>query len=48
MDMELMKLSKVRKDLYEEVDELKKERNNFKKQEQQYLGEIQDLKQKIQ
>jgi len=40
MDMELMKLSKVRKDLYEEVDELKKERNNFKKQEQQYLGEI--------
>jgi len=34
MDMELMKLSKVRKDLYEEVDELKKERNNFKKQEQ--------------
>lgn len=40
MDMELMKLSKVRKDLYEEVDELKKERNDFKKLEQKYMNEI--------
>ena len=47
MDMELMKLSKVRKDLYEEVDDLKKDRNDSKKKEQKYLDEIQELKQKI-
>jgi hypothetical protein len=36
MDTEVMKLSKIRKDLYEEVDELKKERQDGKNKDQGY------------